>query len=136
MGVVAAILMVFAVTGLGCEPPTRPMPIEQVKAPKKFDFSMTQDVTVKVTVVDGAGAMLQGALVTVGDAEAEVVGDSMADNVLARGITNDQGQFEGKVCVPARFDALRVQALVDGVAYWAKADIQNNEVSVSFSAES
>ena len=136
MGTAVAVLAVFAVVGLGCQPPSHPVPIDQVTVPRDFDFSMTKDVTVKVTVFDRSGKVNSGSVVSIGNAEEKLLGDSMGDNVLARGLTDSQGQFEQVVHIPARYSKLRVQALVYGVSHMTKATIQNNEVSVSLGTES
>jgi hypothetical protein len=127
MGAIAALLIGIALVGVGCVIPTNPVPIDEVTAPRSFDFSTTKDVTVKVTVVDADGNVTPGSLITVGSTEHELV----ADYILTRGITNDQGQFEEVVRIPARLNALRVRGLIEGVGYRTDATIKNNEVSVS-----
>ncbi len=127
----AAVLVMFAVSGSGCQPPVHPVPIDQVSVPRGFDFCMTQDVTVKVTVADADGNILPGFLVTVGNTEQEPV----SDNILARGITNDRGLFERVVRVPARYNTLRVQAGLSDAARQADVSITNSEVAVSFGPE-
>ncbi len=122
------VLAVFALTGLGCTAPEHPVPIDQIAVPQGFDFSMTKDVTVKVTVADDTGKILPGSLVTVGNTEEQLV----PGNILARGITNDQGLFERVIRVPAHYGALRVQALRSGEGQETDAAISNNEVFVAF----
>jgi hypothetical protein len=132
MGIAAAVLMGLALIGAGCKPPSHPVPIDQVKVPAGFDFATAKDVTVKVTVADGSGNVRPGSVVTVGSSQQELV----SGNILARGITDAQGQFERVVRVPARYDALRVKALIFGVGHSTDASIEDNAVSVSFGPES
>jgi hypothetical protein len=132
-GIAVAVLAVFALVGLGCEPTD----IHRVKVPEGFDFSTTRDVTVKVTVVDVDGNAGSGTEITVGSTEQELV----PGNILARGMTNGQGQFEGVVRIPARYAALRVYATIPGalnrgIPNRTDASILNNEVSVAFGPES
>ncbi len=131
MGTAVAVLAVFAVVGLGC-PKSQPTDIHQIKVPRGFDYSTTQDVTVKVTVVDFDGNVSPSTEVIVGSTENELV----PSNVFVRGVTDDQGQFERVVRVPARLEALRIQASIVGISNLTDASIQNNEVSVSFGPQS
>lgn len=132
MGVVAAVLAVFVLMGAGCKAPRVAVPIDALRVPKSFDFSTVQDVTVKVTVTDDDGSVIPGSVVTVGNTGQELVGE----NILSRGSTNDQGQFEQVLRVPARHNALCVQALIYGTAYRTDATIENNEITVSFGSGS
>lgn len=128
MGFLGAILALFALAAPSCQPASHPTDMASVAVPVGFDFSMTKDVTVRVTVVDGGGNAGPGSLVTVGSTEEELA----PGNMLARGITDAQGQFEEVVRVPAQHAALRVQALLDGVAQTTDAPIKKGEASLSF----
>jgi hypothetical protein len=127
----AAVLAVWALTGLGCtqNPPTD---IQSLKIPADFDYSTTQDVTVRVTVSDVAGSVSPGTEVVVGGTGEELV----PGNIYTRGITNETGSFEQVVRIPARIAALRVQASIVGITNRADASIENNAVSVAFGPES
>ena len=129
MAVVGTILAVFALACVGCTPPTT---IDTVKVPEGFDFSTTRDVTVKVSVADGAGQVSGGTEVVVANTEKELA----TGNFIVRGVTNDRGEFERLVRVPARFDALRVQVSPSGVASGTDVSIVNNEASVAFGPSS
>jgi hypothetical protein len=125
MTVTAAVLAVFALTALGCQ---LPQTVDQVKVPEGFDFSTTQDITVKVSVADGTGAVAPGAEVIVAGTEDDIAGH----NFITRGVTDARGEFEQLVRVPARFETLHIQTSPLGVASGTDASIVNNEVSVAF----
>ena len=129
MAVLAAVLAVFALASVGCAPPTT---IDTVKVPEGFDFSTTRDVTVKVTVADGTGQVSGGTEVVVANTEKEIA----AGDFIVRGVTNDRGEFERLLRVPARFDALRVRVSPSGVASETDVSIVNNEAFVAFGPSS
>ena len=129
MAVAVSVLAFCALACLGCTPPTT---IDTVKVPEGFNFSTTRDITVKVSVADGTGQISAGTEVIVANTEKELA----AGNYIIRGVTNDLGEFERLVRVPARFDALHVRVSPSGVASGTDVSIVNNEASVVFGPSS
>ena len=131
MGVSTVLLALWAVAGLGCTQ-GQPVDIQTQNVPSDFSYSTTQDVTVKVTVLDVDGNASGGTQVTVGNSTDELV----PGNVLLRGITDSQGKFEQTLRVPARVTDLRIQASIMGVSNREDVPIVNNEASVGFGPQS
>ncbi len=123
----AAVLILAAMTGAGCTQ-NQSTDIQSLKVPADFNYSTTQDVTVKVTVADVTGAASPATQVTVGGTADELV----PGNIFLRGMTDDQGKFEQSVRIPARLTDLRVQASIMGISNRSDVAIQNNEASVAF----
>ena len=126
---VLALFAGIALAGIGCQ---QPQTMDDLKVPEGFDFSTTQDVTVKVAVADTVGKAAQGTEVIV----AATQDDFDAHNYITRGVTDARGEFERLVRVPARLDALRVQVSPSGVAGGTDVSIVNSELSVSFGPSS
>jgi hypothetical protein len=112
---------------MGCTQ-NQPTDIHKLKVPANFDYSTTQDVSVTATVTDADGNVMPGTEVVVGG-----TGDELVEgNIYTRGITDNQGQFQGMMRIPAWIPELRVQASVFGIANKTDVPITNNAVSVAF----
>ncbi len=123
-----AVLAFPALVLSGCNQTQTATDIHSLKVPDTFSYSTTQDVTVKVSVADVDGNPSGGTQVTVGDTDNELV----PGNVLLRGITDNQGNFEQVLRVPARVTGLRVQASIMGISNREDVPIANGEASVAF----